>query len=164
MSEIEGNARPGGKRAILLVVVLAFAVLLVWKVTAGQGTATAPAAGETGATLTSRHNDAAADYEAALETDKPVYVLFHSLSCQSCVEISAVADKVMPEYEDRVTFVNAISDDASSQRLASVLPFQFIPQSFFLAPDGTVVDEYTGAMSEAEMRARLDALLLEQQP
>lgn len=113
----------------------------------------------TGATITSVHNDAVADYEAALKTGKPVYVLFHSLSCQPCVEISAVADKVMPEYEGKVVFVNAITEDAPSQQLAAKFQFQYIPTSFFVKPDGSIADSFTGAMSDAEMKTRLDKLV-----
>jgi thioredoxin-like negative regulator of GroEL len=112
----------------------------------------------TGDTITSTHNDAVADYEAALKTGKPVYVLFHSLSCQPCVEISAVVDKVMPAYDGKVVFVNAISDDPSAQQLASKFQFQYIPTSFFIAPDGKVADSFTGSMSDVEMKARLDKL------
>jgi len=55
--------------------------------------------------------------------------------------------------------VNAITDDASAQQLASRFSFQYIPTSFFLAPDGTVTDSFTGKLSESEMRARLDRLV-----
>ena len=113
----------------------------------------------TGTTMTSTHNDAVADYAAALKTGKPIYLLFHSLTCVPCVEISAVVDRVMPGYEDRVVFVNAISDDPSAQQLASRFQFQYIPTSFFITSDGTVSDSFTGAMSEADMKARLDKLI-----
>jgi thioredoxin-like negative regulator of GroEL len=122
---------------------------------AGAGSATAAKS----ATITSAHNDALADYEAALRTGKPVYLLFHSLSCQPCVEISAVVDKVMPDYRGKVVFVNALSEDAPSKQLASKFRFQYIPTSFFLKADGTTADSYTGSMSEADMRARLDKLV-----
>ena len=65
----------------------------------------------------------------------------------------------MPEYEDKVVFVNAITDDPSAQQLASKFSFQYIPTSFFVAPDGMVVDSYSGPLSETEMRARLDKLV-----
>jgi thioredoxin-like negative regulator of GroEL len=65
----------------------------------------------------------------------------------------------MPAYEDRITFVNAITTDSSGERLASQFSFQYIPTSFFLDADGTVVDRYTGPLSESEMRARLDQLV-----
>ena len=68
---------------------------------------------------------------------------------------------MVPEYEDKVVFVNAITDDASAQRLASRFSFQYIPTSFFVAPQGTVSDSHTGPLSESEMRARLDKLVAE---
>ncbi len=55
--------------------------------------------------------------------------------------------------------MNAITDDASAQQLASRFSFQYIPTSFFVASDGVVVDSYSGPLSEAEMRARLDKLV-----
>jgi thioredoxin-like negative regulator of GroEL len=154
---------------IVLLVVVAILSGVVFAKTQG-GTATPPsttAAGAasgvsaqaTGGTITSVHNDAAADYEAALKTGKPVYVLFHSLTCQPCVEISAVVDKVMPAYEGKVVFVNAITEDQPSQQLAAKFQFQYIPTSFFVKPDGSIADSFTGAMSDAEMRARLDKLI-----
>ena len=52
-----------------------------------------------------------------------------------------------------MVFVNAITDDPSAQQLASKFQFQYIPTSFFIKPDGTVADSFTGAMSDAEMKA-----------
>jgi thiol-disulfide isomerase/thioredoxin len=60
--------------------------------------------------------DVTVAYAAALKTGKPIYLLFHSLTCVPCVEISAVVDKVIPAYEGRIVFVNAISDDEPSPR------------------------------------------------
>ncbi len=74
---------------VVLVVVAVFAGILFAKAqahrtatpgSAGQ-TATTGAALETdGASITTAHNDAVADYDAALKTGKPIYLLFHSLS------------------------------------------------------------------------------------
>ena len=65
----------------------------------------------------------------------------------------------MPSYAGEVVFVNAITDDPSAQQLASKFSFQYIPTSFFVAANGTVADSYTGPLTEAEMRARLDKLV-----
>lgn len=151
-----------GKNRVVLVVIVAFFVLLLVKLAVdGTSSPAGPAENPSaGGSLTSTRNDAVADFEAALASGKPIYVLFHSLTCQPCVEISAVADRVVPEYADRVVFVNAITDDPSGQQLASRFAFQYIPQSFFLAPGATaVVDSFTGAMDEGQMRAYLDALV-----
>ncbi len=64
----------------------------------------------------------------------------------------------MPGYKDTVVFVNAITDDSGGQSLAARFKFQYIPTSFFIAPDGTVVDSFTGTLSADDMRRRLDEL------
>lgn len=156
------------RRIIIVAVIAVFVVLALAKaMSAGTIPSTTPDAEQTGTglpaagtTITSVHNDAVADFDAAIASGKPIYVLFHSLSCQPCVEISAVADSVIPEYEDDVVFVNAITDDPSGQQLASRFSFQYIPTSFFIAPGGEeVVDSFTGAMDAEKMRGYLDALV-----
>ncbi len=154
---IESRPTPSARLVILLVVIAVFAAIVLIKVLTAPGTARTPT--DEGASITAVHNDAVADYEAALATGRPVYVLFHSLTCVPCVEISAVADKVIPEYRDRVTFVNALTDDPAGQQLAAKFTFQYIPHSFFLKADGTMVDDFEGAMDEAQMRAYLDTLV-----
>lgn len=146
-------------RAVISVaaVIAIFALIVTGKGGTQRGD---PSAGvsPSGGSMTAKHNDAVADYADAVKTGKPVYVLFHSLMCQPCVQISAVADRVVPRYEGKIVFVNAITDDPSAQRLASKFSFQYIPTSFFVAPGGRVVDSHTGVLGAAEMQARLDAL------
>ncbi len=67
----------------------------------------------------------------------------------------------MPTYGDRIVFVNAITDDASAQRLASTFSFQYIPTSYFVTRDGAVSQPFTGPLTEAQMRAQLDRLVAE---
>ncbi len=55
--------------------------------------------------------------------------------------------------------MNAVTDEASAQRLASRFSFQYIPTSFFIDAGGEVVGSYTGPLTEAEMRGRLDELI-----
>jgi thioredoxin-like negative regulator of GroEL len=157
------------KLIVVFVVLAAFAGVFVAKAmtgpadqagTAQSSSATAEAGDNTGA---SAQDDALATYEAALKTGKPIYLMFHSTTCQPCVEIAAVAKTVIPHYAEKIAFVDAVTDsDPSVQQLAAKFPFQYIPQSFFLNPDGTTADSFTGAMTESDMRARLDALLAKQ--
>ena len=65
----------------------------------------------------------------------------------------------MPSYRGKVTFVNAITADPSGEQLASRFQFQYIPTSFFITPDGKVVDSFTGPMPDTDMKARLDKLI-----
>jgi len=152
---------------VAALIVLAFAGVIVAK-QGSKATAEAPSNPAT-PTVTqpsvavtdgpsSSRADAVAAYEAALRSGKPIYLLFHSLTCVPCVEISAVVDKVIPTYDGKVVFVNAISDDEPSQQLAAKFKFQYIPQSFFIDAKGNVVDSFTGAMEEPAMRAYLDRL------
>ncbi len=98
-------------------------------------------------------------YEEALESGRPIYVLFFSRTCAPCVEIGRVAVEVLPDYADSITFVAVSTDDPRSRPLFSLFQFQYIPTSFFLAPDGTAADQHTGVLSDPQMRERLDSLL-----
>jgi thioredoxin-like negative regulator of GroEL len=164
MSETESSKRLQRQigSIIAVFIVLAFVGIVIVK----EGSAAAVAPGEGSATATSTPAgkpseslaDAAAAYEAARAGGKPIYVLFHSLTCIPCVEISAVIDRVVPDYEGRVVFVNAITTEAAAQRLAERFPFQYIPTSFFVDSRGELVDSFTGALEEPAMRAYLDRL------
>ena len=152
---------------LAVLIVLAFGAIILAKqgsnapaeapaTSAASPTATQPAVPTAGPAESDA--DANAAYEAALATGKPIYILFHSLTCVPCIEISAVVDKVIPAYDGRVVFVNAISDDDGTQALLAKFPFQYIPHSFFLDSKGKVVDSFEGAMDEHTMRAYLDKL------
>ncbi len=65
------------KTVVALVVMALFAGLLAAKLLEPAGV-TVP--GGDGTSITSVRNDASADYQAALASGKPIYVLFHSLS------------------------------------------------------------------------------------
>lgn len=66
---------------------------------------------------------------------------------------------MLPAYEGRLVFVNAITDDESARALAAKFTFQYIPTSFFLDAKGDIVDSHTGPLTTEEMRARLDKLV-----
>ncbi len=158
--------------AILAVlIVLAFAAVIVAKAGSSEPAQVREPAAATRQTPTGpqqppvpsggpaeSHADASAAYDKALASGKPIYILFHSLTCVPCVEISAVVDKVIPAYEGRAVFVNAISTDEPAMRLAEKFQFQYIPHSFFLDSKGNIVDQFEGAMDEAQMRGYLDKL------
>lgn len=78
MDEIPESRQSGANRqvVIVLIVLAIFAGVFIAKSIAGN----AKDAGTPRNSITSIHNDAVADYQAALKTGKPVYVLFHSLS------------------------------------------------------------------------------------
>ncbi len=76
---------PTGKSGVSTKMVIAFVVIAVFAgVMAAKYLSPSRTGGGGGqasqASVTSVRNDAAADYEAAVKTGKPIYVLFHSLS------------------------------------------------------------------------------------
>jgi len=159
-NEQTGNAESGNAAAlnrliVLAVIGLAFVVLLGVKLSPQP--ASAPT--EEVVSPSSSREDPVQAYEAALKKGRPAYVLFHSTTCQPCIEISSVVDDVIGEYEGRVTFVNCITDDPAAVELARKFSFQYIPTSFFLDSKGRVVDSFTGVLGPEELRARLDKLV-----
>lgn len=68
------------KIVVLLVVVAVFAGVLTARVLASRPTSGTGSPVAVAPSPTSTRNDAMADYQAAIKTGKPIYVLFHSLS------------------------------------------------------------------------------------
>lgn len=145
------------KTVILLIIVALFAGAAVAKIVGTPRTDTAADAGSTRPSLV--RADPTTVYEEALEAGKPILVYFHSDSCQACAELSAAIDVAVPEYEGRLSFVNAFTNDPAGRQFAELFSFQFIPTSFFLSPDGEVLDFHTGVLTEEELRQRLDDLV-----
>ncbi len=152
-----GALSPRAKIAILAVVLLALVAVLALR---GVGPdAQQPAVpGGVGVAAPGAGPDPVAAWEDALEAGLPIYVLFHSSTCPSCIEITAASVDARPDYADSVTFVDVLTDDPRARPLFSQFQFQYIPTLFFLAPDGSVIDQHTGPLPDAELRARLDAL------
>lgn len=65
-----------GRTVVLLVAIALFAGVALAKLVSPK--ADPPVS--SGASLTTVHNDAVADYDAARRTGRPIYILFHSLS------------------------------------------------------------------------------------
>ena len=150
---VQSSLTRNWKFAVIAAIVVVFLVVMIVKVQRSQSAEAGPSG-----SVSAQRVDAVAAFEQARTTGRPVYLLFHSLTCQPCVEISANVDQVVPGYAGKVTFVNAITDDPSAQQLAAQFNFQYIPTSFFIGRDGTVLDSFTGVLSPAELKTRLDQL------
>lgn len=150
------------KAAVALIIVAMFLGLLIVKLaTADRPVGAPPPAGgdATPASITSVRNDALADYERALRTGKPIYV--RPVPFAHVQDVHRDLGRGRPRdagLQGRVVFVNAITDDASAQRLASRFHFQYIPTSFFVSSAGEVQASYTGSMDAVRLLEYLDAL------
>lgn len=163
MSE-EKTSQSGTKTraTVLIIVAVVLAVLLGAKLGGSlRPTANAPTVAG-GAAVEQASKNVVSAYEEAVASGKPVFLSFGKETCPNCIEMKKVADKVLPDYEGRVVYIKAEVDEPFSQQLASRFSFQYIPTSFFLAPDGSVIDSYTGKLNEEQMRIYLDALVVGQ--
>ncbi|MDZ4178001.1 MAG: thioredoxin family protein [Coriobacteriia bacterium] len=151
-----GALSPRAKIAIIAVVLLALMAALVFR--GGGAPSGVESADWAGAPATSQGPDPVAAYADALAAGRPIYVLFHSSSCPSCIEITQYSVDARPDYEGSVTFVDVLTDDPRARPLFSEFNFQYIPTLFFLAPDGSVIEQHTGPLAEEDLRQTLDGL------
>ncbi|WP_287153099.1 thioredoxin family protein [Candidatus Solincola tengchongensis] len=97
--------------------------------------------------------------ESALQAGRPVFLNFHSNQCIPCKEMEKAIEEVRPEYEGRVAFVVVDVYDPAEMVLCDRFQVRVIPTSFFIRPDGTVVDAYEGLLRAPELRNMLNRLL-----
>jgi thioredoxin len=86
----------------------------------------------------------------------PVVVDFYATWCGPCRAFSPLLDQVAGGYAGRIKFVKVNVDE--SPVLAQTYQVQAIPTVLMLK-DGKVADRFTGGLPEADLKARLDALL-----
>ena len=96
--------------------------------------------------------------EEAKQKGQPAWLLFHSTTCQSCIEMEAVYNAVKPEFEGKVAFININVNDPAEQELCNQYQIQYIPTTYFLNSKGEKTFNYVGVIQQDEMRAKLKAL------
>lgn len=80
---------------------------------------------------------------------------FYATWCGPCRMLSPMLDKLADGYTDRIKFVKINVDE--SPGLAANFQVRAIPTLIFFK-DGKVIDRLTGLPSEADLKAKLDAL------
>ncbi len=110
---------------------------------------------------------------------KPVYLVFWAEWCSTCSREIPLIDAIAFDYLDRVTFVAVAQNssfEASARRAGDWFdPDRMLwgysdeigpdygvrgqPVSFLITADDYVADQWFGPLPEAEIRARLDALV-----
>jgi cytochrome c biogenesis protein CcmG, thiol:disulfide interchange protein DsbE len=113
-----------------------------------------------------------------LLTGAPVVVNFFASWCVPCVEEMPAIEAVHQSLGDQVTFVGLANQDADEDALATVEATRVtyptfgdpdasalsyfgglrMPTTVFIAADGTVVDVNSGALTEAQLRAKITDL------
>ena len=74
-----------------------------------------------------------------------------------------VVDRLQTEYADRIDFYvyGEVNSDPAGSQLANDHGVTAIPTMMIVASDGTETSRIVGARPESEMRAQLDAALIE---
>lgn len=75
------------------------------------------------------------------------------------MELAAVAAKVLPDYEGRVVFIDALTTDPDAASVIARYPGRYIPTSIFVDGSGATVESFVGPLDEAQLREKLDSLL-----
>lgn len=100
-----------------------------------------------------------AQVDWVLRNGRPAMFIFHSTNCKPCIAMAALVEKIRPDYEGRIVFVDVITNDANNATLVRRAGIQSIPTTFFITTSGTG-QGYIGLMKEEDVRAELDKLLL----
>ncbi|WP_366924589.1 thioredoxin family protein [Metallumcola ferriviriculae] len=82
---------------------------------------------------------------------KPVWLLFHSNTCQSCVEMMEIYNQLKPQYEGKVVFVDALVSDARNNELNKTYGIQYIPTTVLIDGGGKEVTKEVGVITPEKM-------------
>ncbi|MBQ5634833.1 MAG: thioredoxin [Alistipes sp.] len=96
------------------------------------------------------------NYEALLSESKPLVIDFWAEWCGPCRTIAPIVDKLSEEYGDRVNIGKCDVD--SNDDIVALYRVRNIPTIVFIK-DGAVADKHVGAISENDLRAKIEALL-----
>lgn len=144
-----GNGKPHVYRFIVLI-----ALIIVIIGIGGYKTYTArQSSGQTSAKVS-----AAVQIAQAKQKSQPAWLLFHSKTCASCIEMQKVFDQLEPEFRDKVYFINIDVDDPSEAKILQEYDIQYIPTTYFLDKQGNRVFNYVGVVSVDDMRKGLGIL------
>lgn len=96
--------------------------------------------------------------ERAVAANEPTLAFFHSLTCDSCVEMTAVVEEVYPEFEGSVTLVDVDVYDERNADLLRQARIVAIPTVVLIDRAGSG-EPFIGVMNAGQLRERLRALV-----
>ena len=96
------------------------------------------------------------NYEALLSDSKPLVIDFWAEWCGPCRAIAPLVDKFAEEYADKVNIGKCDVDN--NDDIVALYRVRNIPTVIFLK-GGELVDKHVGAISENDLKAKIEALL-----
>lgn len=93
------------------------------------------------------------DYQAIINSDKPVLLDFYADWCGPCKSLLPVVEKLSAKYEDKVIIAKVNVD--TNAELASEFRVRSIP-ALFLIDKGVVKEQMIGLQSEAFLDAKIE--------
>lgn len=95
--------------------------------------------------------------DRALAAKQPTLAFFHSLTCDSCVEMTAIVEQVYPEFKDAIALVDVNVYEDRNQSLLQRARIRAIPTLVFIDSTGQG-QMFMGVMEAAQLRQTLQAL------
>lgn len=96
------------------------------------------------------------NFEALRADAKPLVIDFWAEWCGPCRMVAPIVEELAEEYADRVNIGKC--DVESCDEIAAEFRVRNIPTIIFLK-GGQQVDKHVGAISKADLQAKIDALL-----
>ncbi|MBQ5753893.1 MAG: thioredoxin [Alistipes sp.] len=96
------------------------------------------------------------NYEQLLSDSKPLVIDFWAEWCGPCRMVAPIVEKLAEEYADKVNIGKCDVD--SNDDIVATYRVRNIPTIVFIK-GGAVVDKHVGAISENDLKAKIDALL-----
>ena len=139
----------GWQIAILSVVVIAIGAILIAKAQ--------PAAPTSASSATPVVESPEVILDRALAAKQPTLAFFHSLTCDSCIEMTAIVQQVYPEFEGAITLVDVNVYEERNQSLLQRAKIRAIPTVVFIDSAGQG-QMFMGVMEATQLRQNLQAL------
>ncbi|KLU62519.1 thiol:disulfide interchange protein DsbD [Peptococcaceae bacterium CEB3] len=96
--------------------------------------------------------------ERAKEQGQPVWLLFHSTTCASCIEMEKICQALKPEFKGKVAFININVNNPNEKQLLEQFKITSIPTTYFLNVRGKIIFQSVGVIPMADMRLKLNQL------
>lgn len=90
---------------------------------------------------------------------RPMFVEFFSQSCGICKDLEPTLASLEKEYSDRIEFVKIDSENPANYELSEMFGVYGLPSMHWITTGKIVSKTHEGAISEADLRAAMDALI-----